>query len=293
MSSVTFVEGLHLEPPRDRHPAALPGGVVLSILFHAAIALLLVLAPWARHETPPPQFVMEVVQLPQPPEVKAPEPPPQLQAPQQIALPPPEVPQLTEAPIAEKSAPPPQESKVPTPPRERPALRAEPKPAAPPVLHAPLTSREANAVPATQDRQERSAESRGGGTPAPASQKVQDFILMQIARLWIIDLHSPRFRDLDIGWAFVLRPDGMLESPFGKNDPWDLQDMVDPRTYAIMKEPGERGRFYTTVVTTFLQAVRQAQPFRVPQNEESYINRSLPLRFHAGDLVQTTSENSR
>jgi hypothetical protein len=291
MSSATF-DGLEMDPPRDRHPAALPTGVILSLLFHVTVALLLIYSPWAARETPPPQFVMEVVELPKPPEVKPPQPQPAPEQPQQ--LPPPEVPQLTEAPIAEKSAPPPQESKSPAPPRERPApARAEPKSAAAPALRAPATSKEANAVPATPGRRDQKAEPQGGATPAPASQKVQDFILMQIARLWIIDLHSPRFRDLDIGWAFVLRPDGMLEPPFGKNDPWDLTEMVDPRTYAIMKEQTDRGRFYTTVVTTFLQAVRQAQPFRVPPTEESYVNRSLPLRFHAGDLVQTTSENAR
>lgn len=291
MSSATF-ESLEADRPPDRHPAALPTGVVLSLAFHLAVALLLMFAPWAAHKTPPSELVVEVVQLPKPPEAKVPEPPAPVAPQVEQSSPRPEVPQLTEAPISEKSAPPPQASKVPAPPRERPATsRPEPKSAAP-ALQAQANSEEANATPATLGRHDRKSEPQGGAAPEPASQRVQDFILMQIARSWIIDLHSPRFRDLDIGWSFVLRPDGMLEAPFGKNDPWDLAEMVDPRTYAIMKEQSERGHFYTTVVTTFLQAVRQAQPFRVPPKEESYVNRALPLRFHAGDLVQTTSENT-
>ncbi|HEX9464907.1 MAG TPA: hypothetical protein VGB82_20090 [Alphaproteobacteria bacterium] len=293
MSSATF-ESFDEDRQRDRHPAALPIGVILSLAFHLAIALLLMFSPWAKHEMPPPEFVMEVVQLPKPPEPRAPEPPPAPTQPEvQPNLPRPEVPQLVEAPITDKSSPPPQASKTPAPPHERPTTsRAEPKSAAAPALQAPANSADANATPATLGRHDRKAEPQGGGPPEPASQRVQDFILMQIARAWIIDLHSPRFRDLDISWVFVLRPDGMLEAPFGKNDPWDLSEMVDPRTYAIMKEASDRGQFYTTVVTTFLQAVRQAQPFRVPPKEESYVNRALPLRFHAGDLVQTTSENT-
>jgi hypothetical protein len=39
-----------------------------------------------------------------------------------------------------------------------------------------------------------------------------------------------------------------------------------------------------TVVETFLQAMRQAQPFRLPPGSESSFARSLPLAFKLGDL---------
>jgi len=280
------------EVPHDRHPLALPTGVVLALALHVGVAVLLTLAPWAKQETPKPEFVMEVVQLPkkpEPPKVEPPPPPPPvMEAP---APPPPPiprmVPQLTEAPIAEKSSPPPQETKTAAPAHEKPAPRTPPKPAAPAPKALPVNTQEAKATPTPATPREREHEAgASGGKVEPASQTVQDFILMQIASAWIIDLQSPRFRNLDISWGFVLRPDGYLAPPFGKNDPWDLRRMVDPRTYAVMQEQSEEGRYFTTVVTTFLQAVRQAQPFRVPPKEESYVNRALPLRFHAGDLVQ-------
>ena len=266
------------EVPYDRHPLALPTGTVLSLALHIAIAVALTWASWAKHETPQPEVVYEVVQLPKKPE------PPKLGEAEKFEPAQPAAAKPANLPIAPTPEPPSAPQAV-TPPKEAPPQPLVKKQT--PALHLPANSAEKDkAIPVTPEKPSQRAQTEASGVPKPASQSVRDFVLTQIARSWIIDLHSPRFRNVEIGWGFVLRPDGYLEPPFGKNDPWDLKRMVEPKTYALMQEPTEEGRYVTTVVTTFLQAVRQAQPLRVPPNEESYVNRTLPLRFHAGDLVQ-------
>jgi periplasmic protein TonB len=278
----------------DRHPKALVIGVAVSLLLHLGVAGILTLGPWAEPERPPPELVVDVVQLP-----KAPEPPPEPPRPappaaSQPQLPPPPPPQLTEAPIAEKSAPPPHPAESHAPPREKAASPNHKKSlAAVPGAALPETAKEGEPTPVRRGPHDATPDDAGGKATQVASQSVQDFILMQVARAWIIDLHSPRFHGLEISWSFVLRPDGTLEAPFGKSDPWDLRRMVNPQTYAAMQEPTEQGQLFKTAVTTFLQAIRQAQPFRVPPNEQSYQNRVLPLRFRAADLSQTPTQATR
>lgn len=292
----TFID-VRDAPDTDRHPKALVTGVTLSLALHLGIAAWLTFAPWARPETPPPEFVVDVVQLPKPaPPTKPPEPPPPAPpAPQ--SLPPPPPPQLTEAPIAEKSAPPPHDSPVKAPPRDKAGVSHERGKALVARAENSLrpTTKASEAEPIAREHGEHDAtpEGVGGKATETASQTVQDFILMQIARVWIIDLHSPRFRGLEITWGFTLRPDGTLAPPFGKDDPWDLQRMVNTQTYEAMQQQTEQGRIFRTAVTTFLQALRQAQPFRVPPNEKSYKDRVLPLRFRAGDLAQSPAEAGR
>ena len=117
----------------------------------------------------------------------------------------------------------------------------------------------------------------GDGEPREtASQAVQDFILMQIARHWIIDFQAGRFRDLRLTLRFVLLPNGELAPPFGRRDPWNLPVLVN--NFARLSE-AER-----TAAITFLQAMRQAQPFRLPPGGESLHTRALPLDFRLGDI---------
>lgn len=123
---------------------------------------------------------------------------------------------------------------------------------------------------------------RPGGSPpdAIATQTVQDVILRQIARHWIIDVRGQTYRDVVLSMRFILLPDGMLAPPFGRNDPWNLQTMV--RDYEMMMRP--ENRMIRTTVETFLQAMRQAQPFQLPPDGQSADARVLPLSFRLGDL---------
>ena len=66
--------------------------------------------------------------------------------------------------------------------------------------------------------------------------------------------------------------------PFGKNDPWNLEVMFPQRDQL----PDQ----LRNVGITFLQAMRQAQPFRLPPDEESYKSRVLPLSFRLDELPQ-------
>lgn len=293
MATATLVNRLDI-PDSDRHPKALVTAVALSLALHLGVAGWLSYAAWSEPEKSPRAFVVDVVELPKPPKPKAPEPTPPAAMPP-LALPPPPLPQLTEAPIADKSAPPPHDSPVKAPPRDRAGTSRDRGRTL--VAHAetslPATTKSPKAKPVTHGERDVTPGTVGGKTTEVASQTVQDFILMQIARVWIIDLQSPRFRDMGVQWQFTLLPNGMLASPFGKNDPLDLQSMLDPHTYELMQQPTEQGQTFRTAVVTFLQAVREAQPFRVPPNEKSYKDRLLPLRFRFGDLVQSPTEGGR
>jgi hypothetical protein len=68
--------------------------------------------------------------------------------------------------------------------------------------------------------------------------------------------------------------------PFGRNDPWDLRVMV--RDYDLMMKP--ENRMIRTTIETFLQAMREAQPFQLPPDGRSNEERVLPLSFRLGDL---------
>ncbi|MBM3540122.1 MAG: hypothetical protein FJX55_20130 [Alphaproteobacteria bacterium] len=191
------------------------------------------------------------------------------------AVPPPPPPQLSEAPIAERSMPPP-------------APRSSPQPARPRADSPPTVSpgqRSTAALPPRESGESTPLEAgriRPGGTPpeAIASQTVQDVILKQIARHWIIDVRGSTYRDVVLSVRFKLLPDGMLAPPFGRNDPWDLRVMV--RDYEVMMKP--ENRLIRTTIETFLQAMRYAQPFHLPPDGQATEARVLPLSFRLGDL---------
>jgi len=266
-------------PPeaKDRHPAALPTGVVVSLLLHVApVLLFLLFGLWPRsqpeHKS---EFVMEMVQLPEP---KPPvvQPPPQ---PQPQLLPRPLVPQLTEAPIAEKSTPPPQSGQIAAPARARPAPHVADKQ----EVTAPGTSLPANTTrpDAAQMAIGRAEPSKGfdlsGKNAKPATQAFQDFILMQISRHWIIDFRGPRYRDVVLtGTEITVLPNGMLASPLNKNDPWNPAGIVSGYD--------QLGSAERTIVDTFLQAMRLAQPFRLPPDGKDGQSRVFSIRFRLGDL---------
>ncbi len=255
---------------RDRRPWL--AATTVSLLLHTAAAWWLLGAPWWRDRPPEPQaMTVEVVMMtPRPPEP----PPPEPSLPSLPLVPPPPPPQLTEAPIAERSTPPP-------------APRPSPQPARPRTETVAPTPgpRSTAALPRAESSESALLEAgrlRPGGSPpeAIASQTVQDVILRQITRHWIIDVRGPTYRDVVLSVRFKLLPDGMLAPPFGRNDPWDLRVMI--RDYDLMMRP-ENGRIRTTI-ETFLQAMRQAQPFQLPPDGRSDEARVLPLSFRLGDL---------
>jgi outer membrane biosynthesis protein TonB len=273
------------EPTRGPRVA----GLGLSVLLHLILAAAFMVSPLKLFPPPTPEMIIEVVTLPEPappPQPLRAEPPRPEPAPPAVArpLPPPPVPQLEEAPIAERSSPPP--VPVVEPPRPRPAppaptmARPQPAPAPPRPAIPPVTSARPEATPVSPGGALESAgvnvQQRETGAPAVASQSVQDFILAQIARFWIIDFQGPRFRDLELTTQFVLLPNGMLAPPFGKNDPWDLTVMAPNHA---RWEPRVQ-----QAALTFLQAMRQAQPFHMPPDGRSDQPRVLPLHFLLGEM---------
>jgi hypothetical protein len=281
MSAMTAADdGLAVQARRAR-----AGGLIASLLLHGLVAVLWLWWPAAVPPRMPESMVIEMVAMPAPepspqplpPPPPPPEPPPIAQAPPPLPILPPPPPQLSEAPIAETSSPPP--APVPRPPRERPAARApeaDRRPSLPP------TSREAALpMPPSAPLEAGRRDPGGGGSPeSVASQAVQDFILAQIARHWLIDVRSPRFANIEIGGRFVLLPNGMLAPPFGKSDPWEPPKMI--RGYDQLRGPDAQA--IRTALITFLQAVRQAQPFRLPPDGKTDEPRTLPLHFRLGDL---------
>lgn len=255
---------------RDRRPLA--AGTLASLLLHAALAWWWFLAPRLRDTPPePPTMIVEVVTAPEPaPPPSAPTPPP----PPTAVMPPPPPPQLQEAPIAERSTPPP-------------AMRPSPQPSRPrgETPGAAIGSRTAPVLPRADDGLSAPFEAGraapgGGPKEATATQAVQDFILAQIARHWIIDLRGARYGNVVLNGRFMLMPDGMLAPPFGRNDPWEPRRMI--RDYDQLLRPGNET--LRTAIETFIQAARQAQPFRLPPDGKADEPRQLPLSFRLGDL---------
>ena len=269
----------HPPEAKDRHRAALPAGVVLSVLFHVMVAVLLLLPVWWHREIPEhkTEFVMEMVQLPEP----------KVQPPPRPLPPAPPAPVFNDAPIAENSTP------APPPPTPAPLPRARPRPemvpgggltqlapkAATPVP--PLTLKpqvepvpESNFSSSTQRK-----EPGNDGRQVQATQAFRDFILQQIAQKWVLDIHGPRYSHITLeGPPIVVQPDGFLASPWGKNDPLDLRRMI--RDYDQM---GNRKDEMTALVT-FLQAMRQAQPFRLPADGKDGQARVFQLYFTLDDV---------
>jgi hypothetical protein len=290
MATATFID-VREAPDIDRHPKALTTGVVVSFALHLGIAAMLIYGAWSEPERPPPEFVVEVVQLPKPPPRKPPQPPPApAVAPQPPApptpqaLPPPPPPQLSEAPIAEKAAPPPHESDSHAPPRGRPAspnLQHRTVASAAPAL--PANSTKTESMPVTIGRHEPTEDNLPSGrSDKPAAQTVPDFILMQIAQHWLIDYHNPRYRDIVLrGTKIVLLPNGMLGPPFGKNDPWNPREMI--ANYDALLTP--QAAPIRQAIETFLQAMRLAQPFRLPPDGKLSIEpRVFEIYFQLGDI---------
>lgn len=267
--------------------------VALSLLLHGLIAVLLLVEPWTwRLQPEPPPILAEFVLPPPPkPEPKAeaakpppaPE-PPKAEAPPAPPLPPPSVPQLQRAPVTKESKAPPSAGDRA---RERPQASEAPKPAPPqPERRGPATATTPQQRPPQAQSQAGSRQpgaGRAAGAPAEVmTQSESDFFLSQIVPGWVIDFDSPRFKDIRIYGRYMVLPNGMLAPPFGKNDPWDLNTMIDGWDQ-IAYDPRPQAAAMRTAMETFLRAMRLAQPFAMPPDAQGY-PKVLSLNFKIGDL---------
>lgn len=114
------------------------------------------------------------------------------------------------------------------------------------------------------------------------TQSESDFFLSQIVAAWPIDFDAPQFRGIHIFGHYRVLADGMLAPPFGRNDPWDMDAMVD-NWDEIAYAPGPVAAAYRTAIQTFLRAMRLAQPFAMPPDAQGY-PKILSLNFRVGDL---------
>lgn len=277
-----------------RQPHFLWLAAIGSILLHAMLpaAVMLDLSTLLERWTPPPETTIEVVFLPPEP---APEPPPPEPVPAAPTPPPtpmvlaPPPPQLTQAPIAERSQHAPAE-----------APKAEPTPPAPaPEVIRPRqrqpsqTGRSAPTLPPIEMPQRAEAPtlldrdqptlgraSRRGGASERQQQSEGDYVLSLIMPQWLIDVRSPRFRDIVLGGTFMLQADGTLAPPYGKHDPWQPERMI--QNYRQLNTP--QGEAVRIALESFLRAARNAQPFRLPPGTTGGYPRPIRIVFQMGDL---------
>ncbi len=267
--------------------------VGLSLLLHGLVAILLIIEPWTWRIQPEPppvlaEFVMPEAPKPAPQGVPpAPTPPPATRSIEPLRDVPPEtVPQLQQAPVTqEPSRAPPSAGQ-----RARPQASERPQPAPLPDRSSPATTtappQQAQRTPPSQQatgNRQRGAPGVAAGETGPAmTQSESDFFLSQIVSAWVIDFDSPRFADIRIFGRYRVLPDGMLAPPFGKNDPWDMNRMVE-NWDRIATDPRPEAVAFRTAVETFLRAMRLSQPLRMPPNAEGY-PKVLELNFRIGDL---------
>jgi hypothetical protein len=119
------------------------------------------------------------------------------------------------------------------------------------------------------------------GGEGPAKQDEKDFLLAQVMPFWLLNYRDPRYQHVVFRGTFVLRSDGMLEPPYGKNDPWDPTTMIGD--YDRLLARGQDS--YRLAVESFLKAVRAAQPFRLqPGVDPKSYPRPVAVFFRLGDL---------
>lgn len=260
----------------------LAGGGLASLLLHAVAAALLFLHlrldPAPEHA--PKDMSVEVLIVEPKPEA-----PPESAVEQTVEAKPvipdmpvierPPPPQLESAPVAERSAPPPGPARQSTRahqgvdsagPSPTPAPQAPP---APPAAKAELSRGGGAGLVASLPR---------GGGDGPARQDEKDFLLAQVMPFWLLNYRDPRYARVIFHGTFVLRADGMLDFPYGKNDPWDPQVMIGGYDQQLTQQ-------YRVAIESFLRAVRAAQPFRLqPGIDSNSYPRSIPVYFRLGDL---------
>ena len=206
---------------------------------------------------------------------EAPLPEPALPEPAEASLAPPPATTLPEpAPPAEA---PRQETKPPQEQRQQPQRQERPAERKPPPAKPPEAGKARVDGPSTGGRG-RDAQRRASASEA-RQQSEGDFVLAQIMPFWLIDMRSPRFRDVVMGGVFALQEDGMLAPPFGKHDPWRPEVMIE-NYRELLKPQAEPVR---VALESFLRAARDAQPFALPPGARGY-PRAIRITLKMGDL---------
>ena len=218
-------------------------------------------------QAPPPEVPAAQAEPARPPEPLPPEPAQASLAPPAAA---PAEPAAAAAAPREEAKPPEQQPRQQV---QRPAERpADRKPPARP----PEAGKARVDGPATGGRG-RDAQ-RSASASEARQQSEGDFVLAQIMPLWLIDRRSPRFRDVVMSGVFALQEDGTLAPPYGKNDPWRPEVMIE-NYRELLKPQAEPVR---VALESFLRAARDAQPFQLPPGVRGY-PRPIRITLKMGD----------
>ena len=223
---------------------------------------------------PPPEVPAAQAEPARPPEPLPPEPEP---APAQAQAPPPPLAEAQAGPAPPVEAPrqeakPPQQQQ-----RQQPQRQERPAERKPPPAQPTETGKVRIDGPSTGGRG-RDAQ-RSASASEARQQSEGDFVLAQIMPFWLIDMRSPRFRDVVMGGVFALQEDGMLAPPFGKHDPWRPEVMIE-NYRELLKPQAEPVR---VALESFLRAARDAQPFALPPGARGY-PRAIRITLKMGDL---------
>ncbi|HEX2115778.1 MAG TPA: hypothetical protein VHM01_15345 [Alphaproteobacteria bacterium] len=268
--------------PQTRRELA-TGGVVSLLLHVVAVALLFLNLRLDMTPAAPKETAVEVVIVEAKPDAP-PQPSPEPTKQAETAIPDlpvterPPPPQLETAPLAERSSPPPGPARAGVRLRDGfdsagPAPTPGPAaPPAPPAARAELSTGGGANVIASLPKP---------GSEGPAKQDEKDFLLAQILPFWLLNYRDPRYQHVVFRGYFTLRADGMLEPPFGKNDPWDPATMIGGYDALLARQQDS----YRLAIESFLRAVRAAQPFRLnPSIDRNAYPRQVAVFFRLGDL---------
>lgn len=110
------------------------------------------------------------------------------------------------------------------------------------------------------------------------SQSEQDFVLSQILPFWKVDTHRPEGKGMVLEAIIEINPDGSLQYPLGRNDPWNPNGII--AGYAQMARLGYS--YKREALEGFLLALRLSQPIRVPAGGKW--PKWMKLRFAFDDL---------
>jgi hypothetical protein len=173
--------------------------------------------------------------------------------------PPPPVPQLTRAPIANQSS---HGTRDHDPGRAHPAEKGA-----------------ALALAAPGALQKPGNHSNGPDGP-DLTQSEQDFFLSQIMKYWHVNFHAPQAQGLVLQAVVYVQADGTLASPINKDDPWDPGAVIEG--YDAMVRTGYS--FRREAIEGFLLALRLCQPLELPPGAKGPWPRRMMLRFAFDDL---------
>ncbi len=110
------------------------------------------------------------------------------------------------------------------------------------------------------------------------SQNEQDYVLSQILPYWKVDTHRPEGRGMVLEAIIEINPDGTLQAPLGRDDPWNPNGIIGG--YAEMVRLGYS--YKREALEGFLLALRLSQPLKLPPGGKW--PKWMKLRFAFDDL---------